>query len=217
MRFAHSRRWSAGFTFAEITVAVLILVIGMLPVYSLIESQSRRARYSKIRAFGAGLAANFLERLRGCSLQFLLSEPPAGGGTAPAGSGPRTLDAAIPIGGGGGAIPLYADDTIWNPAADPNIPQDEEMKSLLEEWRKRANKFNVLPLFPKRERNPDLGARNTVLIGVKVSWGRRKDTTPLPEELTDLDLGPEHLSLACFAGESLFHPPPKVNSGGGPP
>lgn len=188
-QFTPGRRQA--FTFMEVTVAVIILVVGLLPVYSIMQGGAKRARYNKIRAFAASLAQNTIERIRGYSLEHLETN-----------FGPGSWEA--------GVLQLRDEDAIFIPrSGDPGVPTDDEMKHLLDEWNRRRDKF-TLHMLPIQEDQGigDLSKYRSRLIGVKLYWGRAKQTAQHPTSPSELTRGRDFLSLVAIAGEGLFHPPP---------
>ncbi len=186
-------------------MAVIVMMVGLLPVYTIMQGNSKRAQYNKMRSFAGTLAQNYLERIRACSLDFLdgAAATPTGGPT-PSG---RTLDDVVPQ--NSASVPLFQEDQLMNPLVDPSVPSDPEMKSLLAEWDRRRSFFSLQRLPVKKEYAPELYDLRMRVLGVKIFWGKERQTAQPPATLDELTLGTEHLSLVAFAGETLFHPPPK--------
>jgi len=185
------------FTFMEVMVAVIILVVGLLPVYSIMQGGAKRARYNKIRAFAATIVQNWIERLRPCSLEYL----DGNWGTDWQSAAQEMLD----------------QDSILIPRqGDPTVPQDEEFRGLLANWNRRRDKFRLhfLPVGPDQGLN-GMEEYRMRLIGAKIYWGRAKETAQHPTSPSDLTRGRDYLSLAALAGEGLFHPPPDATPADG--
>ncbi|NUN47977.1 MAG: hypothetical protein HUU15_04005 [Candidatus Brocadiae bacterium] len=189
-----------GFTFVEIIVATIVMVIAVIPFFSGIQRRNRQARYDKIRSFAMTLASNYLERTRAMRYDYL-----SGGGT----------DSGVVGGGADGANELFNSDVIMSPKPGvEGCPTDAEMQALISQWRNRLGSFSARTMPPQRPTGFE--ASKTVLLGVRVSWGDKREM-PKPSGLADLTKGTNHLSLACLAGEALFHPPPDLSVPATPP
>lgn len=69
---------SAGFTLVEVSLAVVIMALALIPVASMIISSTRQTRFNEDQALAALLAAQILERYRDEPLDWLaanLREP----------------------------------------------------------------------------------------------------------------------------------------------
>lgn len=183
-----------GFTFVEIIVATIVMVIAVIPFFSGIQRRNRQARYDKIRSFAMTLASNYLERTRAMRFDYL-----TGGGT----------DSGAVVGGADGADEVFNLDVIMSPKPGvEGCPTDPEMQALITQWRNRLGSFTARTMAPQLPTGFEKS--KTALLGVRVSWGDKREL-PKPTGLGDLTKGTNHLSLACLAGEALFHPPPDLS------
>lgn len=192
----------SAFTFVEIMMTAVLLVLGFFPLYSLMRGNLRRAKFQKVRVFGSSLAQNLLERIRGCSLKFL--DDGSGGAAGVAGGGGGTTFSAEMAGG------FLDQDPLLNPKPNQDgVPGDAEFTRLLERWESRRKLYAIdtMPIGPGT--SGGLATSKLRLVGIRVKWG--KDTTRLgqaPSQIEELSTGAEHLSVIAIAGEGLFHPPP---------
>jgi type II secretory pathway pseudopilin PulG len=206
-----TRKRIQAFTMVEIMIAVVILVLGFMPIYSMMQAGTKRARFQKIRAFGLSLAQNYLERVRGCSLMYLDADGPI-------------FDAGqlqgVPnlwAGGPGGVIDLFAKDPLLNPkAGNEGVPGDDEMKALIEHWERRGAIFHPIPGKVSPSWSEDLAKLKMRIITSSVTWSKAYDQYRRPTSLDEFRSGKngkryqgrEVVSLVAISGEGLFHPPP---------
>lgn len=195
-------------------VAVVVLVLGLFPVYKAIRRRTVQARFQKIRSFALSMCQNYIERTRGCSLMYLDGSGPQQEaaqryGLANLWAGPEDVNA------------LVTTDPLLNPkAGDPGVPNDPEMQVLLAEWEKRKGIYAFIPGKTGPGWKPELADVNMRIHVAAVAWGSEKEAFRAPESLEEFQLGKngkryvgsDVLSLAVLTGEGLFHPPPTMTA-----
>jgi hypothetical protein len=187
----------------EIMVATVIMVAAFFPLVSMMRSGARRAKFQKIRAFGTSLAQNLLERMRGMSIYYLEGS-----------SGAPWYERAEALGHGhleDDLGDLIGADPIFNPiVGQEGVPDDDEMKDLVERWTKRAELFYVKPHIVSGTWDEPLAARKMAILAVTTSWKedfQRKDNLQaLKDDLSNGVLqGSSSLTMFAIVGEGLFH------------
>lgn len=210
-----SRRRRA-LTFVEIMVATVIMVAAFFPLVSMMRSGARRAKFQKIRAFGTSLAQNLLERMRGMSIYYL---------EAQSGTPHGWYERAEALGHGhleDDLAQLIESDPIFNPiVGQEGVPDDPEMKDLVERWSKRAGVFRVKPHVVSSTWDPGLADRKMAILAVSTLWEgdtpRKDNLQALKEDLANGTLqGPNALTLFALVGEGLFHASSEVDASSPP-
>lgn len=205
-------RYRRGFTFVEIMVAVVVLVAGFLPIFNMMQAGTKRARFQKIRAFGLSLAQSNLERVRGCSLKYLDAEGPEAEAAAALGL-PNMWN------GPGDINELVGQDPLLNPTPGvEGVPEDDEMKVLIEKWTARSKIFHPIMGKTSPKWNDRLAKLKMRIVTSSVTWSKQWEDFRVPntwEEFRDGKngrryQGREVVSLVAVSGEGLFHPPPDL-------
>lgn len=205
-------------TFVEIMVAVIIMVAAFFPLFSMMRSGVRRAKFQKIRAFGTTLVQNTIERLRGMSIHYLESK----GGTE---WYTRAETRWSSVEGGPHLSPeslgqMLTVDPVFAPVAGKEgVPDDPEMQDLIKRWNDRAGLFRFGPHFISSEWDAKLASMNMAILAVSCRWDgedfvRMETLDALQSRLESGELrGGKAMTMFAIIGEGLFHPPPALGPG----
>ena len=168
-------RSTRAFTFAEIVVVTLVLMLGIIPIYQTMVSQSEQTRFSRQAAFAAAVATNVVEIYKRLSIKDLNKAQADGKFASPLkGDAPDADPILFP----------------WNneqlrPFLDAG---DSSLGELMKAYRKEMDKYTIkVTVTPGEGAHADRYCKVQALVSYEVrqNSGSRTNQVPAVMLLTD--------------------------------